>query len=403
MTKSEKSTTLSGMIDGNRLTGRATATVLTPLELSVNKVFGIDPAIPPLSEVPRELTTLEALEAAVLPALARPPCVVTFSGGRDSSLVLAVATKVARRHGLPDPVPATLRFVDNERAEETSWQEMVIRHLDLHDWVSKDVITDLDFIGPLSSRVLRSHGVLWPLNAYLHEALMDHARGGSLMTGMHGDAVFGGGRWLATNEVLGRRRRPRLRDGLRLGLAMAPRWAKRRVMRRRVHTPPLLRPVAREAFVDAKARSEAGAPTRWDLWIDNLARRRSVRIATDSMQLLTDDADALLVQPLADRSVLATLARQGGARGIGDRTATMRSLFTDLLPDQLLARPDKAVFGDAFVGKWTRDFARDWQGDGVDTDFVDPDALREAWLGDDFDFRAALLLQAAWLSSDSAP
>ena len=390
------------MIDGDPLAGRATATVLAPLELATNKVFGLDPAIPPLPQVARDLTTLEALEAAVLPAVARPPCVVTFSGGRDSSLVLAVAAKVARQQGLPDPIPATLRFVDIELAEETSWQEMVVRHLDLHEWVSLDVATDLDFVGPLASRVLRRHGVLWPLNIYLNEALIGHAQGGSLMTGMHGDAVFGGGRWLATNELLGGRRRPNLRDGLRLGLAMAPRWAKRRVMRGRVHTPPWLRPVAREAFLEAKTRSEAGVPTRWDLWMDNLARRRSTRIATDSMQRLTDDADALLVQPLADRSVLATLARHGGSRGIGDRTATMRLLFTDLLPDQLLARGDKAVFGDAFVGRWSREFARDWQGEGVDADFVDPEILREAWLRDEFDFRAALLLQAAWLSGDSA-
>jgi len=82
---------------------------------------------------------------------------------------------------------------------------------------------------------------------------------------------------------------------------------------------------------------------------------------------------------------------------LGDRTAIMRSLFTEVLPDQLLARPDKAVFGGAFVGRWTRDFARDWQGDGVDHDLVDPEILRASWLAEKFDFRGALLLQAAWL------
>src|SRR5580704_11246647 len=38
---------------------------------------------------------LEGLENAILPALVRAPCVVEFSGGRDSSVVLAVACRVA--------------------------------------------------------------------------------------------------------------------------------------------------------------------------------------------------------------------------------------------------------------------------------------------------------------------
>ena len=57
----------------------------------------------------RGLTPLAALEEAILPALRRPPCLVSFSGGRDSSCVLAAATRAARREGLQPPVPVTLR------------------------------------------------------------------------------------------------------------------------------------------------------------------------------------------------------------------------------------------------------------------------------------------------------
>src|SRR3989304_2009164 len=246
-------------MDSDPSAGGTTVTNLTPLELATNGVFGLDPTVPPLPVVPADLTPLAALEAAVLPAVARPPCVVTFSGGRDSSLVLAIAAKVAKREGLPAPVPATIRFIGIEGAEETSWQELVLGPLELDERVSISVRTGLDFVGPIAGRVLRRHGVLWPLNIYLHESLIGHAKGGSLMTGMTGDAVFGGGRWLG--------------------------------------------------------------PTQW----------------------LADDADTTLVQPLADRTVLASMANAGGSLGIGDRTAIMRSLFTEVLPDQLLARPDKAV------------------------------------------------------------
>jgi asparagine synthase (glutamine-hydrolysing) len=353
--------------------------------------------MPSLPAAANGLTTVEALEAAALPAVARPPCVVTFSGGRDSSLVLAIATRVARRNGLPDPIPATIRFVDNERAEESAWQELVIRHLGLENWVTRDIGTDLDFVGPLASRVLRRHGVLWPLNVYLHESLIAHAAGGSLMTGVNGDSVFGGGRYLATNELLARRRRPRRRDGLRLGLAFAPPWVKRGVMRRRVKPPRWLQPAARKAFVEAKSRADAAQPLRADRWLDALARRRSLRLATESMDLLAADVDALVVQPLTSRLVMATVAHRGGSRGIGDRTAVMRSLFADLLPDEVLARPDKAMFAAAFVGQWTDEFARGWNGEGVDTDVVDPEVLKAAWCHERFDLRAALLLQSAWL------
>ena len=81
-----------------------TVTTLTPIELATNMVFEIDPGATGLPEITSETTVLSAVEDAVLPAVSRPPCVVTFSGGRDSSLVLAVATRVARREGLPDPI-----------------------------------------------------------------------------------------------------------------------------------------------------------------------------------------------------------------------------------------------------------------------------------------------------------
>ena len=77
----------------------------------------------------------EALERAILPALLRPPCLVSFSGGRDSAAVLAVATALARREGLPAPIPATNVFPAADDSDETAWQELIVRHLGLSEWV----------------------------------------------------------------------------------------------------------------------------------------------------------------------------------------------------------------------------------------------------------------------------
>ncbi len=370
---------------------------LTPLEVATDSVLGVDPGVPPLPTGNSRLSPLAALEQAVLPAVARPPCVVTFSGGRDSSLVLAVAARVARREGLPLPVPATIRFVELERAEESPWQEMVLAHLKLVDRVIIDVRTDFDLVGPLAGPLLLRHGVLWPLNVYLHAALMGSARGGSLMTGMTGDSLFGEGRWFKAQEVLAGRRKPEPRDVLRLGLAIAPRWLRQRALRGRVEAVPWLRPAAREAWAEARVRAEASTPWRWDRWIEHVSRRRAWRIANESMNELAAAEGTTHVQALGDRSFLACLAKAGGIRGIGDRTAIMRALFADVLPDPVLARSDKAVFGAAFVGDRTREFARSWRGQGVDPGLVDPEVLRAAWVGERFNPRAALLLQAAWL------
>ena len=66
---------------------------LTPLEVALSAPVGA------VAEVvrPRPLGSARAaLERAVLPAVRSGRCHVLFSGGRDSSLVLAVATAVAR-------------------------------------------------------------------------------------------------------------------------------------------------------------------------------------------------------------------------------------------------------------------------------------------------------------------
>lgn len=67
-----------------------------------------DATVVPLS--PTDLTPRQALADAMVAPLSRTPCYVSFSGGRDSSSVLAMARTVARQHQLDDPIPVTLRF-----------------------------------------------------------------------------------------------------------------------------------------------------------------------------------------------------------------------------------------------------------------------------------------------------
>ena len=84
--------------------------------------------------------------------------------------------------------------------------------------------------------------------------------------------------------------------------------------------------------------------------------------------------------------------------GSGDRTATLRALASDLLPDEVLSRTSKAVFTKCYMGHHTREFARQWTGGGVDPQLVDPDELRRIWLSESPAAPTAILLQSAWLA-----
>ena len=79
-----------------------------------------------------------ALEAAIRPLVRCAPCVVGFSGGRDSSALLAVAVALAAREGLDPPVPVSFRFPHAE-TRESEWQELVVRHLGLAEWARVEI------------------------------------------------------------------------------------------------------------------------------------------------------------------------------------------------------------------------------------------------------------------------
>ena len=145
--------------------------------------------LPPPSDP--QITPRAALELVVRRALQRPPCGVAFSGGRDSSLVLAVATHVARRDGLPDPVPITRIFPGIAEADEQEFQEAVVRHLGLHDWHRVVFEDELDVVGPIAARHLLAHGVVWPPNIATDVPLVDAVPGGSVLDGEGGDDVLG--------------------------------------------------------------------------------------------------------------------------------------------------------------------------------------------------------------------
>lgn len=375
--------------------------VLRPIEIASGLVFGSEEPGPAVSALPPSAIRTH-LEDAVLPALQRAPCLVSFSGGRDSSSVLALVAHVARREGLPAPVPATLRFPGLSESDESDWQERVVRHLGLEDWIRLEPGSDLDVVGPIATDVLERHGLLWPFNAYVHQPLFEHARGGSLLTGFGGDEIFDSMRPDRIHAILARRVTPVPRDALRVGLAVSPWRVRRTVLQRRsALILPWLTTSGQTALTDSWATDEAREPRRLAARASWWSRRRALRVALRSLTELAAAENVLSRSPLASPE-LAVSIHADSRLAFADRAGRLQAVFGDLLPEAIYERRSKASFNRAFYGPHARSFVERWQGDGVDDTLVDRDALRRAWHDPVPDGRTFTLLQHAWLVTQAS-
>ena len=372
---------------------------MRPLELACGIVLGSEAPGPWPPDGPAQ-TPAAALDAAILPALRRAPCLVSFSGGRDSSLVLAAATRLARREGLPDPIPATNRVAGAPAADEARWQELLVGSLSLREWELCRHTDELDAVGPYAQRLLRAHGLLWPFNAHFHLPLIDAARGGSLLTGIGGDELFAAVRRSRLTAVRTLRARPERRDpGARRSRSRRPpcgRGCSSAACRSTSPGCASTRPRAalRELAATAAREPRAlGARVRW------YRSLRYVRVSLSSLDAPARGGDVEIVHPLADAALWRAVERLAAPHGFADRTAGVRRAFGDLLPPELASRPDKASFDEVFFSRHARAFAEAWDGGGVPEALVDAEALRRHWRSGSPRAQSFSLLQAAWLSS----
>ncbi|MEV5298783.1 asparagine synthase-related protein [Amycolatopsis methanolica] len=339
------------------------------------------------------------LDRILLGHLNRTPCLVAFSGGRDSSGLLAAAVALARREGLPLPVPITLRYPAAPESDETAWQDAVLTHLGVTERIALTVDDEHDPVGPVATAVLRRHGLVWPPNFAPTWRMMDAARGGVLLTGEGGDEVFGLKRITPLTKVLKARGRVRASvfpDAVR---ALAPARVRRRAALRNRHQRPWLRPVAAELLAERDAADAAAYELHAGRHAWQFTTRRCARLGYQSVRTLGSELDCRYVQTFAEPDFVAAIARAAGFWGWSGRTATMRDVFGDLLPREVLERRTKATFTGAVFTERTRAFAREWTGRGVDHELVDAQALRDGWLSLGPPAPSMTLLQQAWLAT----
>ncbi len=325
---------------------------------------------------------------------------VSFSGGRDSSLVLSAAVAAARREGLPLPVPLTVRVRGDEGAEEREWQELVVRRLGIDEWERIELDHEFDCVGPLARDVLQRHGVLWPPNAHFHLPQLRAAKGGSLLTGIGGDEIFSESGWLRLHDVAARRAGPEPRDILRLAAAAAPHAVRMWPAIRRAQGLEFdwLRPQARRAVVRAFAQTGAAEPIRRRRRFDWLLGLRYLQLGARSLDLLAADHEVAVHQPFLDPAFVGSLAALPHALRFRGRTEALTTLFGHLLPHEVATRRSKAVFTAALWGEESRTLAAAWNGEGVDPEIVDVDALIKRWRAERRPGPHSLL-QSIWLGT----
>jgi asparagine synthase (glutamine-hydrolysing) len=235
-------------------------------------------------------------------------------------------------------------------------------------------------------------------------------RGGTLLDGEGGDEVLGDGvHRIAPIERLARRKwfgwRPSGQAVAAAGRALLPPRLRVRSLARMWSLDRLtwLRSPARDALRTRLREVEAARPLRFDRSVARVPRQRMHVLAAQNVQVLAQPFDVEVSSPLLDDDVVAALARRGGRLGPGDRTAVLRWLVPDLLPDAVLSRTSKAWFNRCYFGAPTREFASRWDGSGIDERMVDAHALRQEWQSEWPHTMSAGLLQQAWLASDRPP
>lgn len=360
-------------------------------------------AAAPLVTWPDEFKSArDALELALGEAIrtSTRPLGVLFSGGRDSSAVLATAVLVARRMGADDPVPVTALYPDEPRADESEWQALVLSHLGIRHRRLVEVRTQRRVLGTRSTRHLRAHGLVWPSGAQTQSVFFDEAEPGDVfVTGEGGDLVLDRHRGTPLHLLAQDAPRVRRRVVAEVGATLVPNaLTGPRAWRDYRKTLPWLRPRAlRPLVVDTAV---ARGSLRWDRATRGLLALRANQVIDHNTAAAASLHGVMLRHPLSEPSFVAALAREGGPGGFRGRTHLFRHLFGDLLPDRVLSRTTKASFNESRYGEAERDFAAQWDGAGVDDELVDPVLLRREWLSERPHPSTFTLLQLAWLRSN---
>jgi asparagine synthetase B (glutamine-hydrolysing) len=343
------------------------------------------------------------LEARLVDLLHRPAFVL-FSGGVDSSFLLALATQLARRHGLEEPTAITYRYPNEHTRPDEQYQDALAESIGLRNWVVIER-ESAEVIGPDAERVIRILGDL-PGVATIsaHMAAIDVARqrpGSVIITGEGGDTTFS----FQPASIPAALAQSAWRNVRR------PRVFAQHVRRSLPFVAPKVRPASLlewYPFLTADGLAEIHRrkllpPRRRPLGrlraIDMNQQRGYVLDGIASFDSLAAHHGIGYLHPLREDAFVTALVRTTPRRAFTGRNELLEHLWPGVLTDVVRNRPGKAHFTEVYFGEACREFARRWDGRSLASPYIDNERLRDCWLGDT-PFPGAHLLQAAWAAEN---
>ncbi|MGD9751179.1 MAG: asparagine synthase-related protein [Acidimicrobiia bacterium] len=347
---------------------------------------------------------MHALSDVICAAGGCRPWFVLFSGGRDSSIVLATATLVARATGRPDPVPVILRFPGAWGTEEDKWQELVLRHLHLRDPLIMTFTDECDLLAPAAVQSLLSHGLSFPPAAHCMAAVYERLDDGVVFTGECGDEIFGAQRVTPIRNLFVERGLAGRAHLVRLYDSLCPAWLDRRRLGRSTRSwLGWLDDDERAAFVSQVVDERHALPFHWARAMQLVQTRHAIAVGVWHRSRIAARHGCTLVDPLWTQPVIAAVGRHCRRWGPRSRTALLEAVFAEVLPLELLRRSTKAHFNNAYFGVHSRTFTESWDGSGIEDMPVCLDALRAEWAKPMPSAASYLLLHHAYLTSIDAP
>ena len=325
-------------------------------------------------------------------------CIVEFSGGCDSSLVLSAAASACERAGHAPPIAVTDRY-DAPDADESAYQEAMVAHLGLRDWVVRRPDGAADLLGDANRRLLDEHGVVWPPTLGSRQPLLQELRGALVLSGEGGDEVLGMRR-LSPLLVLAPavRARQHRRDAVSFATQVLGSWARSRVGAEGAGLP-WLRGATHARIAGELRRDRRAEPLSPGRSASGyLLRRRSTVVGVHNLTVQAAEHDVEWFAPLLDRTFVASLEAGLPWHEYRGRNYLLNRHFADLLPQVIRSRRTKASFNAEGFGADARSFVAEWRGDGLPAD-VDVVWLEREWQRTSPHAGTAMLLQAAWVSS----
>lgn len=355
---------------------------------------------PPKQIETNGLHPADALTRVITGLLDDSPCYVAFSGGCDSSLVLGAATAACRAAGHPDPIPVTYRYSAPE-TDESSYQEAVVRRLGLGEWTKLELGVDSDLLSPGTCDELLTHGPMWPPAPLSRARALRAFAGGLWLSGEGGDEVLGPRRVSHAVRALQHPRPTVLRRGVS---ALAPKALRIRAAESAFATDyraEWLDADLRQHYIRDAATLVASEPLQPSRWFGHYLALPSVRVGHAAVRTFSAELGLRWEAPLVNAQFLGALGGTLRWHEYRGRRHLLRTLFSGLLPDEIIARRSKVSFNAALFGPYTREFAARWDGTGTPAG-VKGEWLKNHWQSPQVSAGTAPLLHHVWLATQQS-